>query len=224
MPLLGPVAMLLSFDIAPEAISEHDDWHSHEHLPERLSIPGFLRGTRWVAVRGEPRYCVLYEVAALAVLTSEAYLERLNHPTPWTASMMRHYRGMSRGFCNVSGSFGAGMGPFARLLRFKPQAGATTRIRNWLLESALPLLPPKPGICSVHLLEGAATPAMTNEQRIRGNDSGVDWAILITGYEEDVLARLDQSKDLDLPRLEREVTNLLDATYRIAHSLSRNEL
>ena len=62
--------MVLSFDIAPEAIAEHDDWHTHEHLPERLSIPGFLRGSRWVATRGEPRYMVLYEVRELATLTS----------------------------------------------------------------------------------------------------------------------------------------------------------
>ena len=54
--------MLLNFDIDEAAIAEHDDWHTHEHLPERLSIPGFLRGTRWVAVRGSPRYTVLYEV------------------------------------------------------------------------------------------------------------------------------------------------------------------
>ena len=48
-------AMLLSFDIAAEAQLEHDDWHSHEHLPERLAIPGFrarlaLDG-RWPAGR-----------------------------------------------------------------------------------------------------------------------------------------------------------------------------
>jgi hypothetical protein len=51
MPLLGQAAMLLTFDIVEEAIPEHDDWHTHEHLPERLSIPGFLRGTRWVSRR-----------------------------------------------------------------------------------------------------------------------------------------------------------------------------
>ena len=43
---LPRAAMLLSFDIATETQTEHDDWHSHEHLPERLSIPGFLRGSR----------------------------------------------------------------------------------------------------------------------------------------------------------------------------------
>ena len=65
MPLLGRAAMLLGFDIAAEAVDEHDDWHTHEHLPERLAIPGFLRGTRWVAIDGAPRYAVLYEVESL---------------------------------------------------------------------------------------------------------------------------------------------------------------
>jgi hypothetical protein len=37
MPLFGTAAMLLSFDVVPHAIPKHDDWHTHEHLPERLS-------------------------------------------------------------------------------------------------------------------------------------------------------------------------------------------
>lgn len=45
MPLLGSAAMLLLFDVTGEAIAEHDVWHTHEHLAERLSLPGFLRGT-----------------------------------------------------------------------------------------------------------------------------------------------------------------------------------
>ena len=51
MPLLGQAAMLLLFDVIEDAIPEHDEWHTHEHLPERLSIPGFVRGTRWVAFK-----------------------------------------------------------------------------------------------------------------------------------------------------------------------------
>jgi len=74
MPLLGPAVMLLSFDVAPEAIAEHNQRHTQEHLPERLSIPGFVRGTRWVALSGPPGYFVMYQVAQLATLTSAAYL------------------------------------------------------------------------------------------------------------------------------------------------------
>jgi hypothetical protein len=108
--MLGKAAMLLNFDIDEPAIIEHDDWHTHEHLPERLSIPGFLRGTRWIAARGSPRYTVLYEVDRLETLESAAYLERLNHPTAWTSKMMPHYRGMSRALCSVEGSWGQGWG------------------------------------------------------------------------------------------------------------------
>ena len=48
MTLLGEAAMVLWYDITPDAIAEHDDWHTHEHLPERVSIPGFVRALRWV--------------------------------------------------------------------------------------------------------------------------------------------------------------------------------
>jgi len=216
--------MLLSFDVVQEAIPEHDDWHTHEHLPERLSIPGFLRGTRWVALRGRPRYFVMYEVAQLATLRSEAYLERLNNPSPWTSKMMPHYRGMTRGFCSVTGSFGRGIGHLCQLLHFKPGTGAESSLRRWLLQDALPRLCSKPGIGSVHLLEGALTPTMTNEQRIRGADAGVDWALLLTGYSQDALATLMQA-DVGNAQLERHgATEVLDALYRIDYSLSHHEL
>lgn len=216
--------MLLSFDVASEAITEHDDWHTHEHLPERLSIPGFLRGSRWVAVQGHPRYMVLYEVAQLATLNSEAYLQRLNNPTPWTSRMMPHYRSMSRGLCSVTGSFGWGVGHAGLLLRFRPEALAETQIRRWLVEEILPELPVRSGIGSVHLLEGALTPQMTNEQRIRGADAGVDWAIFVTGYSEGALAQLAEG-DLGAQRLAGQgAAGILSAIYRMDYSLSHDEI
>jgi hypothetical protein len=224
MPLLGKAAMLLSFDIVPDAIPEHDDWHTHEHLPERLSIPGFLRGIRWVALQGQPRYFVMYEVEQLATLTSAAYLERLNNPSPWTSKMMAHYRGMTRGFCSVAGSFGFGMGHAGLLIRFKPASETASALRNWLLQDILPLLPSRPGIGSVHLFEGALTPGMTNEQRLRGADAGVDWALLVTGYSQEVLASLEHA-DLGNAQLERHgAIGALAATYRMEYSIIRREL
>ena len=82
MALLGKAAMILAFDIVPEAIVEHDKWHSQEHLNERMSIPGFLRGSRWTNLGSGQRYFVMYEVADLDTLASKAYLERLNNPGP----------------------------------------------------------------------------------------------------------------------------------------------
>ena len=222
MPLLGKAAMLLSFDIVQEAIPEHDEWHTHEHLPERLAIPGFLRGTRWVAPAGQPRYFVMYEVEQLGTLTSKAYLERLNHPSPWTSRMMPHYRGMKRGFCTVTGSFGFGLGHAGLLVRFKPAPEVESSLRNWLLRDILPQLPSKAGIGSVHLFEGALTPGMTNEQRIRGADESFHWALFLTAYDQASLANL---KHAELAELEtRGAAGRLDQSYAIQYSLTEREV
>lgn len=224
MSLLGKAAMLLSFDVVQEHVSEHDDWHTHEHLPERLGIPGFLRGTRWTVTGAGPRYMVLYEVKDLDVLTSAAYLERLNNPTPWTSKMMPHYRGMARGLCAVTGSFGPGTGHAAVLLRLRPGPTSAESLRRWLVDESLPRVAGRPGVGSAHLLEGARTPSMTREQRIRGADAGVDWALVVTGYREDALAATVQA-ELGRAQLEsRGAGDVLEASYRVNYVLTHHEV
>lgn len=224
MPLLGSAAMLLSFDIEADAVEEHDRWHTHEHLPERLAIPGFRRGTRWIATGEGPRYMVLYEVESLATLASEAYLARLNNPTPWTTRMMPHYRGMNRGLCTVVGSFGFGQGGTAALIRFATEASHSASLERWLLEQALPAVPGRPGLGSAHLLRGAQAAVMTNEQRIRGADRGVDSAVIVTGYDGHAVAACadDLCAAAGLPG--RGAVELQWATYRWSYSVASAEV
>lgn len=224
MPLLGSAAMLLSFDVDTEAIEEHDRWHTYEHLPERLSIPGFHRGTRWVSAAGAPRYMVLYEVENLQTLASEPYLTRLNDPTPWTTRIMPHYRGMSRGLCAILGSFGHGQGGTAALVRFAPEKSSAASLQRWLLEEVLPGIPRMSGLCGAHLLRAAQAATMTNEQRIRGADRALDWAIIVAGYDGTAVpacaARLCRADGLP-SRGAREVTS---ATYGFGYSLASVEI
>lgn len=224
MALLGPAAMLLSFDVVAEAVPDHDRWHTHEHLPERLSIPGFLRGTRWVATRGAPRYLVLYEVAGLATLSSDAYLERLNHPSPWTTRTMPHYRGMRRGFCTVEASFGLGTGHAALLVLYSPRPSADAALAHWLAQELLPALPARAGLGGAHLLAGAATPAMTSEQRIRGADAGVDRAILVTGYDAAALEALARDELGGDSLGEHGAASAVDGLYRFDYALTSAEV
>ena len=212
--------MLLSFDIEAAAIEEHDRWHTHEHLPERLSIPGFLRGTRWIATGGGPRYMVLYEVESLQTLASPAYLERLDHPSPWTARMMPHYRGMMRGLCAVQGSFGSGLGGAAALIRFALDEERAARVHRWLLEEALPAAAQTAGLGSAHLLQATLAAAMTNEQRIRGADRGLGSAVILTGYDERAVAEHAQ-KLVDASG--HAAGDLGAASYRLSYSLARGE-
>jgi hypothetical protein len=222
MPLLGSAAMLLSFDVDADAIDEHDRWHTHEHLPERLSIPGFLRGTRWVATGEGPRYMVVYEVESLATLASPAYLARLNDPTPWTRRMMPHYRSMRRGLCAVLGSHGHGQGGFAALVRFTPSVANAAQTHRWLLDDALPALPKASGLGSAHLLEGAQAAAMTNEQRIRGADASVDSAVIVTGYDGEAVAGQALRAAGGLAR--NGASDVTFVAYRCAYSLSAADL
>lgn len=223
MALLGKAAMILSFDVAPEAIVEHDHWHSYEHFHERMSIPGFLRGSRWVASSGKSNYVVMYEVKDLDTLASPPYLERLNNPSPWTSRMMTHYRGMNRGFCQVTSSQGFGLGQVGLLIRFSPEAEKEVALREWLSTEMLPSLPSRPGLVSAHLLEAALKPELTKEQRIRGKDAGVDWVLLVTGYSAESVAMLSNN-DLSATLLEHHgALNIISGIYQMGHSLTDME-
>jgi hypothetical protein len=174
--MLGKAAVAMWWDIAPEVRAEWEDWHTREHMPERLSIPGFLRGTRWIAESPQPSYFVLYEAERLETLTAGTYLERLNHPTPWSLKMMPHHRNMVRSLCEVRATWGGGV----------PQTLATVRFS---LTSGMPKLPQHHGLTGAHLLQSvpmAATP-QTTEQKIRGGDASAEWVLLIGGYDTEAV-------------------------------------
>jgi len=190
MALLGNAALLLWFDVVPERVAEHDDWHTREHFPERVAIPGFLRAQRWVSSGPGSRYFVMYEVTDVDVLTSPAYLERLNNPTPWTRTMMPHYRGMVRGFCTPESRHGTVLGTSGLVIRCAAAPGMEDQLQQWLDRDLLPELTGRTGIASAFLFRSARPPEMTAEQRIRGRDAGVALALLVTAYVPDVVAEL----------------------------------
>lgn len=188
MALYSDAAMVLYYDIAGDN-ADHDDWHTYEHMHERLSIPGFKRGTRWVAKAGTPKYMVIYEVAGTEVGTSPAYLARLNAPTPWTASMMRRFRGMIRGFCAVVASSGYGFGSAAVSVRLTPVSGGEANLHERLAREVLPAMSQWRGMASVHLLRPAPPPPMTKEQSLRGPDTPMTWLLLASAYDAEALGK-----------------------------------
>jgi hypothetical protein len=201
MALRGDAAMLLWYDILPEAIEAHDEWHTREHFAERVGIPGFLRAQRWVAESGGPRYFVAYEVADLAVLCGAPYMDRLNHPTPWTRRTMPSFRGMTRGLCTVKQRHGTVLGASALTIRFASTAQDRQGLEDWLT-ATLPGLVQREGVTSAFLLEAGATPEMTKEQSIRGRDAGVDQVLWVTGYCSAAIGQL-AAGELAIPTLEQ---------------------
>ena len=188
----GAAAVAIWCDVDRQIKDEFDDWHAHEHMPERLAIPGFLRGSRWVSVDGRNSYFVLYELKELEILTAGPYLQRLNNPTPWSTKMMPHHRNMVRSLCRVESSFGAGLGEAMLTARLAPQAGAEERLGKWLGAELLAGIPARKGLVAAQLLRdaGAVQGAPTTEQKIRGGDKAADRIMLVNGYAADVVTGL----------------------------------
>src|SRR3954452_16672598 len=93
---------------APGREAEFEEWFQHEHLAERLAVPGFLLGRRYEAVAGQPRNFNFYLTQSADVLKSSAYIERLNHPTPMTHKIMSEiFKDMIRTVCHRTLRLGA---------------------------------------------------------------------------------------------------------------------
>jgi len=190
MSLLGKAAVAMWWTIRPEQRAEFGDWHSHEHFPERMSIPGFRRGSRWTSTDDADGFFVLYELEQYDVLTSKGYLDRLNAPTPWSTKMMPHHVGMVRSQCRVNASFGGGVATSLATIRLSPESGREAELQAHLAET-LAGLAQKPGLTGAHLLltDTPRTSAPTTEQQIRGRDGAADWIVLLSGYDADVVER-----------------------------------
>ena len=213
----GRAAIAMWWDVLPEMRPEWEDWHTHEHMPERLAIPGFLRGSRWIAASGEPSYFVMYETVRFATVTTGPYLERLNNPTPWSRKTMPYHRNMVRSLCRVRASFGGGLGQVMATIRFSPPRRGGRALLKRLATEALPELPGRRGLSAAHFLESAPAAAIpyTTEQQIRGGDAHADRVVLIGGY------------DLDAVRAAADglaVPGALTGLYRLAHSLTARDL
>ena len=192
--MIGRAAVAIWCDIAFDVREELNDWHTHEHMPERLAIPGFLRGSRWFADQGTG-YLMLYEAESESAITGGAYLERLNQPTPWSRQMMPHHRNMVRGPCRIEASFGTGLGHALLTVRFSAPSDKADGLRAWLTD-LLSVFPARKGLVASALLRHVGQPQapLTTEQQLRGGDRTPDSVVLVNGYDAGAVAAVAASE------------------------------
>jgi hypothetical protein len=180
MSLAGKGVVAIWNDIVPEGRAAFYEWHDREHMQERVGIPGFLRGRRYIAVHGSPQYFTLYEGDTTETLGGKDYLARLNDPTPWTATVVpATFRNVSRGVCKVVLSEGAAQGGYVLTLRYGPKPGREGNLwRN--LKLGLPSLLARPGIVGVHLCVADQTVSGIETAERKGRQVEVpNWLVMI---------------------------------------------
>jgi hypothetical protein len=77
--------LIAAMNFSDVAEDEFNDWYDNEHLPERLGIPGFLSGERWIGVKDPKISVAVYDLESVATLRSARYLAVAHdHASPWT--------------------------------------------------------------------------------------------------------------------------------------------
>lgn len=188
MSLAGEGAVAIWHDIAPEGRAEFYAWHGEEHMPERVGIPGFLRGRRYVAIDAELEFFNLYEAQSVEVLKGQDYAARVNAPTPWTFSAVKHFRSVARAICRVAHTSGPAQGGLIATLRYDVPDNIACAHRAALLRGLVPDLLATRGVAGVHLLtaDGQASGVATAEQKARGVANAVPrWVLLVEGWGDE---------------------------------------
>lgn len=179
-------AVAIWHDIAPDGLAEFYAWHGEEHMPERVAIPGFLRGRRFIATRADLGFFNLYETASPDVVGGPAYKLRLDNPTPRTLSAVRHFRNVARALCRVVASrtgaqSGIAQGGLVATLRYDVDAGSEVADLTILEHQIMPRLAAEAGVAALSLLaaDRVASGYVNAEQRARGAANLVPPIVLV---------------------------------------------
>ena len=207
-------------DLVPEAKQEYREWHNRQHVPERLSIPGFRRARRFVAVNGGPEFYTLYEADSPETVSGKAYLDRLNAPTEWTQRIMPAFRNMARSVCRVAYSEGVGEGGFMVTCRFAVLPAQKSEAISEVREQLLPPICDFPGVAGVHLClaDELASSIATFEKTFRtASDLVSPCVLMIEGSSAcDVIAATDCLGSRLAPLLDGR--HLDTAIYQLEHA------
>ncbi len=182
MALAGNALVAIWNDISPEKREDFFEWHPREHMVERLGIPGFLRGRRCVAVDPGTEFLTLYEVRDASVLTSEAYLQRLTNPTPWSTATLPGFCNNVRGACRIEHSDGYAMGGFVLTLRFEAEPGREEALVEALRREVMPPVIQAPRITGAHFVRNDPSLTGGNAGNQRGRVISLpDLVVLLEG-------------------------------------------
>ncbi len=128
MTRAAPAAFLALWNSISRAAlqPEYETWHTFEHVPERIGLPGFIEARRYRSVTSAPNppdYFTCYWLDSLEVLNSPRYLELFAHPTPWSARMRLELRNFFRLSCSLDGAYGQSMASQLATIHLRGEGG-----------------------------------------------------------------------------------------------------
>jgi hypothetical protein len=113
--------LLVMMQAPPAFEDEFNAWYDTEHIPERVAVPGFETGIRYVCLTGSPRFLAIYDTQSPEVLASPEYLRvSFDKASPWTKRVTSRVKvDRSAGVQIYPGQLVTGRATRAVLLRFR---------------------------------------------------------------------------------------------------------
>jgi hypothetical protein len=205
-PGVSPGILAIFNNVAPGREADFEEWFQHEHLAERIAVPGFLIGRRHEAIAGQPRYFNSYLTQSVQVLKSAAYLGRLDQPTPMTRMVMSEiFKDMNRTVCHRTFRLGAMRGTGVVALRFgeRPDEAVLKVVIETLMHD-------RAVACGE--IWRAADPRefpVSEEERLRGGDRKIEACLLVETLRVQDAQTVAAALVQEFPRAEMGVYRLL---------------
>jgi hypothetical protein len=180
MALLGKAVLFVWNNYTGDDEDAFNEWYIREHVPERVRIPGFLRGRRYEAVSGTRKYGAFYEVADPGVLVSDIYMHFTRNPDANSRHFIGRFGDGVRAVMNVVASSGAGSGSAVSFLGFGVAGEREAELRKWAVGTLLPELVKSRGIVGAHLLATDRKTLATSQRiHLRPEDTAFDRVLIV---------------------------------------------
>jgi hypothetical protein len=201
-----PGILAIFNNVTPGREAEFEEWFQHEHLAERIAVPGFLLGRRYEALSGEPRYFNFYLTQSADVLKSAAYLERLDSPTPMTRLVMTEiFKDMIRTVCHRTLRLGAMRGAAAVAARFMEQvdhAALKATIEELMKDRAV-------ACGEIWSAVSANEFPVSEEERLRGGDRKIKACLYVEALRVEDAEKIARVLSIRFPQASAGVYRLL---------------
>ena len=219
--LAGTGLVIIWNGIRADKREDFMEWHPRQHMVERLSIPGFERGRRCIALDGTTEFLTVYELTTPDVLLTDVYRQRLANPTEWSTATLPAFTDNTRGACRLLFSEGVAMGGFMLTLRFGAQAGRERELVD-NVRALMPRISTLPRITGAHFAQNDLSLTGGNAGNQRGRVIMLpDLVVMIEGSDAKTVAATGEALASDDTLRGMGAADVARGLYQLEYSISR---
>ena len=205
-------------DIAPDEEPLFNEWYNREHMRDRIvALPGFVRGRRYIAVEGAPKYLAFYEAVDSAIFSDDRYVAIISDPDPRSRHFITRFQNAIRTIARIEFSFGEGEGAALALWKIADQGG--TILDAGRLQQAVQSVLASDGVIAAHLIsKDEEALALSARRHARSSSRTLDHALMLEAMDMACMRRAARSLAAaigPLPGMDAE-PSLFQIAYRVS--------